>query len=234
MEPGTEREALHGRHLGAAQVRIAEARRGRASRRRCGRGDRARRGKVRRRLRAALPRARDDGADELHRAPDQGRLRHLGRHADSGSHAGRGHEAHRPRARAGPHPQPSPRRRIRPPPRVRRNDPRGADRAARGRAGPGHLDARGRHPARHVSPVLLRPLERRSSMRKATRSPGRIASPGRRSSHATFRPGSRTASIPTRSRPRRTSPTASATFTSTGSSSRRRPGSRRRGGAASA
>ena len=36
---------------------------------------------IRCRLRAALPRARDDGADELHGAGHAGRLRDLGRHA---------------------------------------------------------------------------------------------------------------------------------------------------------
>ena len=46
------------------------------------------------RLRAALSRARDDGADELHRARDAGRLRHLGRHAGPGACAGGGREGH--------------------------------------------------------------------------------------------------------------------------------------------
>ena len=63
----------------------------------------------------------------------------------------------------------------------------------------GDLDARGRHPARHVPPVLLRPLSAGvDAQGKAVA--GRIASPARRSSRATSPPYSRTASIPTRSR----------------------------------
>jgi hypothetical protein len=92
--PGTEREALHGRHRRPARHRVGKARRGRAQRwRRRGR-HRARRAKDRRCLRAALSRARDDGAHELHGAREQGRLRHLGRHPGPRPHAGGRHEAH--------------------------------------------------------------------------------------------------------------------------------------------
>jgi isoquinoline 1-oxidoreductase beta subunit len=55
---------------------------------------RARRAEGRRGIRAAVSRARDHGADELHRAHDQGRLRHLGRDADSRQITGRRSEAH--------------------------------------------------------------------------------------------------------------------------------------------
>ena len=89
-----------------------------------------------------------------------GRVRHLGRHAGPGPHAGRRDEAHRAEARAGAHPQSPARRRLRPPPGVRRYRARRSDRAARARAGAGDLAARGRHPARHVPAVLLRPPER--------------------------------------------------------------------------
>ena len=51
---------------------------------------------------------------------------------------------------------------------------------------------------------------------------GRIALPARRSSRATSRRGSRTASIPTRSRAQRICPTGSTTFMSTGSRRNRR------------
>ena len=84
--------------------------------------DRQGRAEDRRRLRAAVPGARDDGADELHRACDEGRLRHLGRHADSRRLTQAAvMQGHRPQARAGAHPQSSARWRIRSPPRVRRH-----------------------------------------------------------------------------------------------------------------
>ena len=158
---GAERQTLHDRYRRPACVRLGKAGHRRAARRRCRRGHCRRGAQDRRGLRTALSCARDDGADELHGAHQQGWLRHLGRHADPGDDTSRGHEAHRPRARAGAYPQPSARRRVRAAPRIRRDRARRADRAAGARTGAGDLDARGRHPARHVSAVLLRPPERR-------------------------------------------------------------------------
>ena len=75
--------------------------------------------------------------------------------------------------------------------------------------GAGDLDARGRHPARHVSPVLLRPPQR--GCRRAGQGGGLVAPHHRLLDRCALLhpPGSRTASIPTQSRARRTSRTRS-------------------------
>ena len=142
-----------------------------------------------------------------------------------------GHESHRAEARAGSHPQPSARRRVRAPPRVRRHGARRADRAAGRGAGPGDLDARGRHPARHVSAVLLRPLERRRG--RTGQGGSLVASHHRLVDHRALFPrldqgrsGSR--------RGRKLGESAvrhSGTFMSTGSRRSRRPEFKRVGGA---
>ena len=57
--------------------------------------------------------------------------------------------------------QPAHRRRLRPPAGSRQGREGRAHRAAGRRAGQGRVDARGRHPARHLSPGLLRPPQPR-------------------------------------------------------------------------
>ena len=69
--------------------------------------DQAGRPPHRRRLRAALPRARDHGADELHGRPARRRLRPVGRHPGAGAGAGRGRQADRAAGREGEGAQPS-------------------------------------------------------------------------------------------------------------------------------
>ena len=105
--------------------------------------------------------------------------------------------ASRSRRCAGP--QPSARRRLRPPARGRRHRAGGRDREAGRRAGEGRLDPRGRHPARHLPALLLRPASPRASTRGQAGRLDRTASPAHRSSRAWLPPRSRTASIPTRS-----------------------------------
>ena len=104
----------------------------------------------------------DDGADELHGSCPQGRLRSLGRQPGHRARSGGGGEDRRPAVGQGRGPQSSDRRRLWPPARGRRRHPRGPDRQASRRAGEGRVDARGRHPARHVPALLVRPVLRRS------------------------------------------------------------------------
>ena len=84
----------------------------------------------------------------------------------------------------------------------RRRHSRRRDRQAGRRSGEGRVDPRGGHPARHVSALLVRPAVRRPRCRKASRSPGPIASPAPRSLRDGCRRRSTTASIPTPPRAR--------------------------------
>ena len=70
---------------------------------------------------------------------------------------GRSGEDRRPAIGQGRGPQSSDRRRLWPAARGRRRHSRRPDRAACRRPRQGHLDARGRHPARHVPALLVRP-----------------------------------------------------------------------------
>jgi isoquinoline 1-oxidoreductase beta subunit len=69
---------------------------------------------------------------------------------------------HGPAIGQGHGPQSSDRRRIRAPTGDRRRHPRGSDRHAGGWSGEGGVDPRGRHPARHVPALLVRPVFRRT------------------------------------------------------------------------
>ena len=108
-------------------------------------------------LRGSVPRARDYGTDELHRSCPRGRLRRLGRHAGRGARPGGRGKNRRPAAGQGRGPQSSDRRRLRPAVGKRWRRPRGPDRTAGRRPGQSRLDPRGRHPARHVPALFLRP-----------------------------------------------------------------------------
>ena len=86
---------------GAPQGRIDRERRAvcRMAGRRCAEGDRRRREEGRSGLQHALPRARDDGADELHGARHRGPRRGLGADAERRGVARRGFRGGRPAAR---------------------------------------------------------------------------------------------------------------------------------------
>ena len=155
------RQAQHRRHRARARTGDAQAGRGGAEHRRRRQGHGGRRHQGRGDLPGSVPRARDDGADELHGSCPPGRLRNLGRQPGAGARPGGGREGRRPAAGEGRGPQSSDRRRIWPAAGGRRRRPRGRDRQAGRRPGEGRVDARGRHPARHVSALLVRPAVRR-------------------------------------------------------------------------
>ena len=104
-----------------------------------------------------VPGACHDGADELHGARPQGRLRNLDRHPGDRARPGDRRKGCRPAAREGHRAQSSDRRRLWPAAGGRRRGPRGRDRQACRWSGEGRVDARGRHPARHVPALLVRP-----------------------------------------------------------------------------
>ena len=190
---------------GAVAQNDRRRRRGHGGRRDQGRGD----------LPGAVPRARHDGADELHRPRPQRTA------ARSGSAARSIARAQATAAKVtglplgqGRRPQSPDRRRLRPAAGGRRRHPRRPDRQAGRRPREGRLDARGRHPARHVPALLLRPAVRRARRRRACRSPGTTASPAPRSSRDGCRRRSRTASTPTPPRARSTWSTPCRTSTS--------------------
>ena len=89
----------------------------------------------------------------------------------------RGREGRRPAVGQGRGAQPSDRRRLRPAAGERRRRARRRDRQAGRRPGQGGLDARRRHPARHVPADVLRPPVRRS---RRERHAGRVEQPLRR------------------------------------------------------
>ena len=106
-------------------------------------------------------------------------------------------EADRAAEGRGQDPQPSARRRLRPAARRRRHRACGQDRAAGGGTGEGRLEPRGRHPARHVPALLLRPALGRA---RRGRQAGRLDPPHRRLLDLR---ALRTAAVQGRPRPRR-------------------------------
>ena len=129
-------------------------------------------------LPGAVPRARDDGADELHRPSSAKTLARSGSASRRSRAPRRGGEGRGPAARKrssvhnhligggfG--------RRL----ESRWRRARRRDRQACRWSREGGLDARGRHPARHVPALFLRPALRRVSTRKAGPSRGATVSP---------------------------------------------------------
>ena len=106
-------------------------------------------------LSRAVPRPCADGADELHRARSSRRLRDLGRQSGHHPRARDRGEGDGSAAREGDRPQSSDRRRLRPAARSRLYRQGRAHRAEGRRAGEGHLDARGGHPAGALPTVLF-------------------------------------------------------------------------------
>ena len=126
-----------------------------------------------------------------------------------------------PAGREGDRQQPSARRRLRPQARARHGGRGGAHRQAGRRSGEGGVDARGRHPARHLPPGLSR--HHRGNAGPTARSrPGSTGSPARRSWRAGCRRRSRRASTSTPSMPPSTCPTTSRTSMSNMSAPSRR------------
>ena len=152
------RDAEQRRHHEEVRGARGAAGQGRAQRRR----RRRRRSKsapknVRARLRSAVPRARDDGADELHGGRARGRLRRLGADAGTDRVAPGGDRGQRSAGRQGQHPHDVSRRRIRPARRSRLRHRRGRDVEGGRQAGQGRVDARRRHAARLLPSGHLRP-----------------------------------------------------------------------------
>ena len=125
------RQAQHERHRGRARKGDAQFGAGGAEHRRCRQGDGGRRHQGRGDLPGSVPRARGDGADELHGSCPQGRLRNLGRQPGHRALPGGSGEDRRPAAGQGRGPQPSDRRRLRPAAGERRCRSRRPDRACR-------------------------------------------------------------------------------------------------------
>ena len=196
------RQAHHGRHRGRARKGDAQSGSGRAEHRRRRQGHGERRHQGRGDLPGSVPRARDDGADELHGSCPQGRLRNLGRQPGRRARPGGGGEDRRPAAGQGRGPQSSDRRRLRPAAGGRRRRSRRPDREACRRSGEGRVDPRGRYPARHVPALLASTGCPPVSTRKECRSPGTIASRAPRSSRDGSLRRSTTVSIPTPPRAR--------------------------------
>ena len=156
---------------------LAEAGRGRPGSRVAAVGPSRRGAKDRSRLLGAVPGPRHDGAGELHSPCPERRLRGLDRLSGAESGAGDGGQGHRPPAGEGRGPQPSAGGRVWPPARGRFRDQGRSDRERGRGAGEGGLDPGGGHPARCLSPLLLRPdLRPAGRARKA----GRVEPPDRR------------------------------------------------------
>ena len=154
------------------RLRLPRARRcrgGRGRRRAHGRGG----------LSRALPGARDDGADQLHRARGRRQGRGLGADAGAGPGARHRRAGRRRGARCGDAARHLPRRRLRAPARGRLRRPGGAHRARDRRpAGAAGLAARGRH---HATTSTGRPARRccaPASMRRHGRPACSITSAG--------------------------------------------------------
>ena len=161
-DDGPARQAQHRRDRARARKGDAQFGAGGAEHRRCRQGHGGRRHQGRGDLPGSVPRARDDGADELHGPCAQGRLRSLGRQPGDRASPGGGGEDGRPAVGQGRGPQSSDRRWVRPAAGGRRRRSRRRDRQACRRPREGRVDARGRHPARHVSTLLVRSVVRRS------------------------------------------------------------------------
>ncbi len=140
-----------------AKIRAAsgEGRTRRQDRRRSRQGPRARRAR-RRRVRNAVPRPRDDGTAELHRARAAGFMRSLVRLAGAVARAQGRRDGRGPPAREGHDPQSPDRRRIRPSARNGLCRQGRAHRPESRRPGQGRLYARRGHPPGHLSPGLSR------------------------------------------------------------------------------
>ncbi len=112
-------------------------------------------------LRAAAARARDHGADELHRRRARGPLRFVRGNSGAAGRAGRCGGGRRPQARTGQRPHDASRRRIRPPPGggFRSGGGRGVEGARY--SGEARLDARGRHDPRFLPAAGPRRGQRR-------------------------------------------------------------------------
>ena len=151
------RDAVERRHPQAVRRACAEARQDRAQPGQRRQRVRQRAEEVRARLRSAVPRARDDGADELHGGCEAGQLRRVradagpdrvahGRDRGVGPADGQGEDPHHVS-----------RRRVRPPRRSRLRHRSRRDVEGRRRAGQGDLVARRRHAARLLPADQLRP-----------------------------------------------------------------------------
>ena len=113
------------------------------------------------RLPASVSGPRRDGADELHRACTRGRLRRLGGEPGCEPRSSHCRASDWLTTRESPSAQSSHWGRIRPPVGRRRDHPSRGDRQPGRRTGQGHLEPGGGHPARCLSPLLLRPPDRR-------------------------------------------------------------------------
>ena len=130
---------------------------------------RRRRGQTGRGLPASLPRPCDDGADQLHRARPAGWRRGLVRHPGAGARSGPGGPGVRPAARTGRRAQPHDRRRVRAAAGMGICRHRDRLREAGLVSAEDDLDARDRHPARPLPPVLLRPHRGRTGCERQDR-----------------------------------------------------------------
>ena len=167
---GRRQGAQHARHGQRDEGGGGEAGRGDQEAGRRGRGLQGRGQDAAGRLRAALPGARDHGADELHRGRAEGLVPGLRAHAVPAARGGRGRGGVRPQARAGHRAHHVPRRRLRPAHRRGLHRPgRGDLEGDRRRPGQARVDARRRHDARLLPPDELSPALRARSTRRGSR-----------------------------------------------------------------